>query len=166
MSTMWRIWADIRNLVYDFPDCVGKTLYRWIYMPDWDRELLYPGWYIDSHMKFSQVPVPHDDFPHLLPSLCFSYSSLPSPKNSKLNHYCLSLHAMIESSHQVQHIRHTAYAEYSIHWLQHTLATTAYTVCCIIPRSTVPYSRPVSHLSADHVVFISLTSHTHELINE
>ena len=43
-----------------------------------------------------------------------------------------------------------AYTQYSIHHVQHTLST-AYTAYCIIPRSTVSNSQPVTHLSADHV---------------
>jgi len=43
------------------------------------------------------VPVSHDDFPHLLWSLSFLCSTLPSPKNTKLSHPSLSLHAIIMS---------------------------------------------------------------------
>ena len=43
------------------------------------------------------VPVSHDDFPHLLWSLSFLCSTLPSPKNTKLSHPALSLHAIIMS---------------------------------------------------------------------
>jgi len=39
----------------------------------------------------------------------------------------------------------TAYIEYSIHWAQHSLST-AYTAYCILPRSTVSCSQPVSSL--------------------
>ena len=46
---------------------------------------------------------PVDDFPHLLSSLSFSSSTLPSPKNTKLSHPSLSLHAMIKSQHRIQH---------------------------------------------------------------
>jgi len=44
-----------------------------------------------------QVPVSHDDFPHLLWSLSFLCTTLPSPKNTKLSHPSLSLHAIIMS---------------------------------------------------------------------
>jgi len=44
-----------------------------------------------------QVPVSHDDFPHLLWSLSFLCSTLPSLNNTKLSQPCLSLHAMIMS---------------------------------------------------------------------
>jgi len=71
MRTMWRIQADMRNQGYDLPDWVGKTSYRCYYRPDQDSYLLYQGWSIDSHTKFFQVPVSHDDFPHLLSSLSF-----------------------------------------------------------------------------------------------
>ena len=37
---------------------------------------------------------------------------------------------------------------------------------CILPRSTVSCSQPVSHLSADHVVFNSLHLHIYDLTNE
>jgi len=43
------------------------------------------------------VPVSHDDFPHLIGSLSFLCSTLPSPKNTKLSHPSLSLHAIIMS---------------------------------------------------------------------
>jgi len=72
------------------------------------------------------VPVSPDDLPHLLSSLSFSSWTLPSPKNTKLSHPSLSLHAMIMSQHRVQHTLSTAYTEYSIHRVQHT-PSTAYT---------------------------------------
>jgi len=97
MRTMWRIRADIRNQGYNLPDWVGKTSYRCNYTPDRDSYLPYRGWHLDSHTKFSYVQVSHDDFPHLLSSLSFSSSSLPSPNNTKLSHRSLSLHAMIKS---------------------------------------------------------------------
>ena len=37
---------------------------------------------------------------------------------------------------------------------------------CIIPRSTVPCSQPVSHISADHAVLNSLHSHNYNLTHE
>jgi len=88
--------------------------------------------------------------PNLLWSLSFSSSILPSPKNTKLSHCSLSLHAMIKTEHRVQHTPSTAYTEYSIHRVQQTMST-AYTAYCVIPRSTVSCSQPVSHLLADHV---------------
>jgi hypothetical protein len=77
IKTIWRIQADMRKPEYGMPDWVGKTLYGCNYMPDWDSYLLYQGWEIDSHTKFSYVPVSHNDFPHLLSSLSFLSSSLP-----------------------------------------------------------------------------------------
>jgi len=44
-----------------------------------------------------QVPVSHDNFHHLLWSLSFLCSTLPLPKNTKLSHPSLSLHAIIMS---------------------------------------------------------------------
>jgi len=82
------------------------------------------------------------------------YLSMPwSRANSE---YCI---------HRVQHTPNTAYTEHSLHRVQHTLST-AYAAYCIIPRSTVSRSQPVSHLSADHVVFNSLHWHNYELTNE
>jgi hypothetical protein len=109
MGTMWRIQVDMRNLGYDLPDVIGKTTYQCNYLVDRDTYLLDRGWYIDSHTKFSSVPVSHHDFPHLLSSLRLSSSSLPSPKNTKLSHHSLSLHLMIKSKE-----------EYSIHRVLHT----------------------------------------------
>jgi len=59
----------------------------------------------------------------------------------------------------------TAYTEYSICRVQHTMST-AYTVYCIIPRSTVSHSQPVPYLLADHGVFNSLHSHNYKLTNQ
>jgi len=53
MRTMCRIRADMRNQGYHLPDWVGNTSYRCNYTPDRDLYLLYRGWYIDSHTKFS-----------------------------------------------------------------------------------------------------------------
>jgi len=55
------------------------------------------------------------------PSLSFSSTTQPSSQNTKLNHPSLSLHAMIMSSHRVQHTPSTAHTEY-----KHTQST-AYT---------------------------------------
>jgi len=58
------------------------------------------------------------------PSLCISSTTLPSSLNTKLSHSSLSLHAMIISWDRVQ-----AYAEYSIHRVQHTLRTATTQEC-------------------------------------
>jgi len=97
MRTMWMIRADMWNHGYELPDWVGKTAYRCNYTPDRNSYLLYWGWYIDLHTKFLAVSVSHHDFPHLLSSLSFLSSTLPSPKNTKLSHRSLSLHAMMKS---------------------------------------------------------------------
>jgi len=96
MRTMWRKRADMSNQGYDFHDWVGMTSYRCYYTQDRNLYLLYRGWSIDSHTKFSKVPVSHDDFPRTLTSLCFLSSILPSPENTKLSHPSLSLDAMIK----------------------------------------------------------------------
>jgi len=115
MRMMRRIRADTRNQGHDLPDCVEETSYWCNYMADRDLYLLYRGWSNDSHTKFSHVPVSHDDVLHPLSSLSFSSSTLPSPKNMKLSHRSLSLHAMIKSQHRVQHTPSTAFTKYSIH---------------------------------------------------
>jgi len=56
--------------------------------------------------------------------------SLPSPKNTKLSHPYLSLHAMIMSYQWVQHSPSTAYTKYCVHQVLHT-PSTAYTEYCI-----------------------------------
>jgi len=66
MGAIWRIRADMRNQGYDGPDWVGKTLFWFYFVPDRDLYLPYRGWSLDSHTKSSEVPVSHDDFPHLL----------------------------------------------------------------------------------------------------
>jgi hypothetical protein len=63
------------------------------------------------HTKFSEVPVSHNNFPNLLPSLSFLFSTLPLPKNTMLSHPSLSLHAMIKSYHRVQHTASTALSQ-------------------------------------------------------
>ena len=132
----------MRNRGYDLPYWVGKTSYRCNYTPNWDFYLPYPGWQIDSHMKISRVPVSNDGLSHILSSLSFSSSTLPSLKNTKLSHPSLSLNAIMKRSHRVEHTSSTAYTEYSILRVQQTL-TTAYTVFWIIPTSTVSRSQPV-----------------------
>jgi len=105
------------------------------------------------------------EFAPLFSSHSFSISTLPSPKNTNLSHPSLSLHAMIKSWHRVQHTPSTAYTKYSIHRVQQT-PSTAYTEYCIILRSHVSRSQPVSQLSADLVLLNSLHSNNYELTNE
>jgi len=50
--------------------------------------------------------------------------------------------------------------------LEPLLTLNAYTVYCIISRSTVSRTQPVFHLSADHVVLNSLDSHNYKLTSE
>jgi hypothetical protein len=59
----------------------------------------------------------------------------------------------------------TTYTEYSIHQVPLTL-TTACTAYSIIPKLTLFCSQPVSHLSAEHVVFNSLHLHNYESPND
>ena len=99
MRTIWRIRADMKNPDYYLPDWVQKTSYWCYYASDRDWYLQYRGWYIDSHTKLLEVTVSHHDFPHLISSLSFAFLTLPSPKNAKLSHHSLSLHAMIMSQH-------------------------------------------------------------------
>ena len=88
MRTMWRIRADMRNQGYDLPDWVGKTLY-WCYYT-LDRRLVHA---VSGIVKW----LAHE----ILLSPSFSWwfvpSPLPLPKNTKLSHPSLSLHAMIRS---------------------------------------------------------------------
>jgi len=65
---------------------------------------------------------------------------------------------MIKGWHRVQHKPNT-----SIHRVQHTLST-AYTLYCIILRSTVTRFQSVSHLLGDHDAPKSLYSHIYELL--
>jgi len=83
MKTMWTIREEMRNQGHDFPHWVGKTSYQCDYIPDWNSYLWYQGWIIDSHTKFSYILVSDDNIPHLLSSLSFSSSTLPSPKNTE-----------------------------------------------------------------------------------
>jgi len=85
------------NPGYDLPDCVGKSL-QWCYHILYrDTYRLNRSWLIDWHTKFPFVLVSDDDFPDLLSSRSFLSSLVPSPKNTKLSHRSLSLHAMINS---------------------------------------------------------------------
>jgi len=83
MGTIWRKRVDMRNQGYQMPNCVKKSTYRCSYLPDREWDLPYWEWSIDLDTKFSYVPVSHNDFPHILASLSFSSSNLPSPKNMK-----------------------------------------------------------------------------------
>jgi len=47
-------------------DWVYKTLCQKYYPPNLDSYLLSWGWSIDWHTNLYEVPVSHDDFPHLL----------------------------------------------------------------------------------------------------
>jgi len=78
-SAVWLHWFDWKDL---------KPV---PYTPDQDSYLLYRGWYIDVHLKFSQVLVFQCDFPPTLSSFSFLSSTLPSPKNMKLSYRSLSL---------------------------------------------------------------------------
>jgi len=110
-------------------------------------------------------------FAHLFLSLSFSSSTLPSPKNMKLTHPSLSLHAMINSSaytmysihqvriHQVQHTPSTAYTQYSIHPVQHT-PSTAYTECSIHRLQHTP-SLAYSMYCIHHVLIIRRSTVPH-----
>jgi len=97
MRMMWRIREDMRDQGYELPGWVGKTSYRCNYTPYRESYQPYRGWYSDSHTKFSEVPVSHDDIPNILSALLLSSSTLPSPEKVKLSHRSLSLHAMITS---------------------------------------------------------------------
>jgi len=67
-----------------------------------------------------------------------SSSTPPSPKNTKLSHPSLSLHAMIKSEHQVQHTPSTAYTKYSIHRALHHPNIH----CFSLPASLSSFGRP------------------------
>jgi hypothetical protein len=121
-------------------------------------------------MTFYQVPVSHDDSPHLVSSLSILSSTLPSPKNTKLSHSALSLHAMLKSLtlstpypeysiYKVQHTPSRAYTEYSIHSVLHTLYTAS-------SQDRLSNFQPVRHLLADHVVLNSRHSHNYELTKD
>jgi hypothetical protein len=69
-------------------------------------------------------PAHHSHLHCHLPSRSFSSTTQPSLQNTKLTQSFLSLHAIIMSSHWVQHTRSTAYTEYNIHQAQHTPSTT------------------------------------------
>jgi len=97
MRMMWRIREDMRNQGYDLPDWVRKTSYRCNYTAYRESYQPYRGLYIDSHTKFSQVPVSCDDILNILSAFLFSSSTLPSPEKMNLSHRSLSLHAMIMS---------------------------------------------------------------------
>jgi len=132
------------------PDWVGKTSYRCYYTPDRDSYLPYWGWSIDSHKKFSQVPVSHDDFP-------------PSPLVSLI----LVLNSTITKEHEVQSsltislcndqelIPSTAYTEYCIHRVLHHPKID----CLPLPASLSSLSRPCC-------TQFSTFPHIYELTNE
>jgi len=57
-------------------------------------------------------------FPSSFPICLFPVLNSTITSNTKMSHRSLSLHAMIKSEHQVQHIQGTAYTAYSIHRIQ------------------------------------------------
>jgi len=77
------------------------------------------GWLNDSHTIFFQVPFSHNDLSHLLSALSFKFSTLPSPKNTKLSYPSLSIYAMIKSSRHVQHTPSRAYTDCWIQCIMH-----------------------------------------------
>jgi len=92
------------------------------------------------------------------PSLSFPSISLSSSQNTMSSHPSLSLHAMIISSHWVQHTPSTAYTEYSMHRVQHT-PRPAYTEYSIHPRLFVFHS--FSWLQVDPGMPLQLTACLH-----
>jgi hypothetical protein len=115
--------VDMRNERYIRPDSVRRTSH-WCYeAADRVLYLLYRGCSVDLRTKFSQVPVSQNDFPHLLSSLSFLSSTLPSRKNTYPSHRTLSLNAVIQGSHRVQHTLSIEYTEYNIHRVLLTLCT-------------------------------------------
>jgi len=70
-------------------------------------------------MKFSEVPVSHDNFTNLLSSLSFLSSTLQTPGNTKPSHHSISLQA-----------RPLGYIDNSIRQGLHKLSS-GYTECCI-----------------------------------
>jgi len=138
MWMMWRIRVDMRNQGDNLPDWFMNTSYWYYSTPHRDSYLPHRRWYIESHMKFAQVPVSHDGFPHHLSSLFVSSSTLPSPKNAKLSHPSLSLHAMIKSLHWIQYTPSTAYTEYCMdHVLHHPMID-----CLPLPAILSSLGRP------------------------
>jgi hypothetical protein len=119
------------------------------------------------------------DLSYLLVSTSFSFSSPVSlflvHNSTIIAEHKVKSSLSISPCHDHELTPSTAYTEYSIHRVQHKPSTayteystlcTAYTAYCIIPRLTFSHSRPVSQLSADHVVLDSLHSHDSELTNE
>ena len=153
---------------YNVPDWVGKTSYRCYYMPDWDSYLPYQGWSIHLHTNFSEVLVTHNYLIHLVSSLLFSSSTLPSPNNTKLSHPSLTLHAPINSLHLEQYTPSTAYTNYSMHRVQHTPNTAHYEYCIhhILHHPNIDCLGLPPSLSADHVVLYFLHSLNYKSANE
>jgi hypothetical protein len=117
MRTMWRIQADMINHGYKLPDWNRKTSYCCYYTPHPNSYLLYGGWGIDSHTKFSKSK--------LLIAIC-SISLL------------LVFNSTITSEHEVKsslsispcHWWSIVNTRYSIHQVQHTWST-AHSYYCI-----------------------------------
>jgi hypothetical protein len=103
MWIIWMIQAYAKSQEYDLPDWIQKTSYQCDYPPERNLYLLDQRCSIELHTKFYWVPVSHVNFPNLLWSLSFLYSTLPSLKNPKLRHPSLSLYATIMSQHWVEH---------------------------------------------------------------
>jgi len=144
------------------------TSYQCNYTLDWDSYLAVLGMVNWLAHDILQVPVCHEDLPHLISSLSVSSWTQPSPMNTKFSYPSVSLHAMIKSWHQVQHTPSTAYTDYSIHWVQHTSSTayTEYCIDCILHHPKIYYLLLRASLSADLAVLNSLHSHNCELTNQ
>jgi len=84
-SGEWLAWSGLEDLVSVFLPARSGLIPAVSGMVNWLAH------------QILKVPVSHYDFPHLLWSLSFLCSTLPSPKNTKLSHPSLSLHAIIMS---------------------------------------------------------------------
>jgi len=126
MSGVRLAWLGLEDLVSEFLPSRSGVVPAVLGMVNWLSHEVHP-----SPSFYWWFPPPPS---HL--SL-----SLPSPKNTKLSHPSLSLHAMIMSLHRVLR------TEFCIHRV------------LIISRSNVSRSQPVSHLLADLTVLNSLHSH-------
>ena len=119
MGIIWRIQADMRNLGTTCLIEFGCSCISVIFLQDWTH--IYHIWdgIIDVSTKFPFVLVSDDGFPHLLSSLCFLSSTLPSPKNKKLSYPSLFHQVIIMSKYRVQHTPSTVYSQYCIHQVLH-----------------------------------------------
>jgi len=164
------LWVDLRNQGYNLPDWVGSPHIGVI-----THQIRNCTWCIGEGKLTCTGNSLKSQFLTMISPIC-SHLSLSCPQfyhHIRIQSLVIALYLSMPWSsvnteyriHWVQHTPSTPYTEYSIHQVQHTLST-AYIVYCIIRRSTVFHSQPVSHLWEDNVILNYLHSDNYQVTNK